>query len=548
MTSRSTRTTVSAATAIAVGLVAPAALLLAPATAGPALTPDLSGAVPASAQPGSAASSVSASSSAARTLAGATSKATRLVAPSTPPARMCGSSGLTTGPSTAPKGAVVVRPTQNLGNVVAAHRAGTTFWLKPGTYHLGGGEYDQVDPKSHDTIIGSHGVVIDGQRLNHYAFGGTAVDVTLAYLEIKDFGTSVTDDQSQGVVNHDAGHFWTMDHLNVHDDGGAGIFVGTGDVIRNSCLAHNGQYGFSAYAASGVNHVRVVHTEIAGNNTANWEARQPGCGCAGGAKLWAVRDATLKDNWVHGNRGVGLWADTNNTGLLFQGNYISYNTNAGIAYETSYNAKIVANTFLRNALVDGPKEGFPQPALYVSESGSDPRAGKRFGKQFVIGRNRFIDNFSAVALWENANRFAGSPYNSSTGMTTLVNPRVATVKACAANITRKPYSSDCRWKTQNVRVRHNTFVFKPSAMPASCTRVAGCGYVGVFSQWGSLAPFKADVVPDHISFDQHNKFLDNTYQGPWRFMSRELGNNLTWQQWRSHPYAQDAGSKRVALR
>ena len=57
-------------------------------------------------------------------------------------------------------------------------------------------------------------------------------------------------------------------------------------------------------------------------------------------------------------------------------------------YETSYNAAIVDNTFVRNGLVDGPRNpGFPTPALYVSESGSDPRAGQTYGDTFEMAGN-----------------------------------------------------------------------------------------------------------------------------------------------------------------
>lgn len=472
--------------------------------------------------------------------------------PTTPPARICGSRSLRRGPVRRPPKAVAVRPRQRLDAVVRAHRAGTTFWLRPGTYTLGRGQYGQVVPKSGDTIIGAPGVVLDGQRANHYAFAGHATKVTLEYLTIKDFGTSILDDQQQGVVNHDAGHGWLMEHLTVADNGGAGVFLGTGDTVRDSCLKSNGQYGFSAYAASGVSHLKVIHNEIADNDTANWETRQPGCGCTGGGKFWDVRDADVINNYVHNNHSVGLWADTDNTGFLFRGNYISGNADEGLTYEISYNAEIVANTFRRNALKDGPLGGF-DPALYISESGSDPRAGSRFGTRFLIAHNRFVDNYSGVMLWENSNRFAGSADNSSTDYSTLVNPKVATVSACAAHFPEKPYVDDCRWKTQNVVVEHDRFVIHPGSLPASCRPGKnGCGYNGVFSNYGErtvngiTSPYYADAVPDAITFHQHNRFRNNVYVGPWRYMAWELGDrgDKSWRQWRAAPYHQDTGSVR----
>jgi hypothetical protein len=537
------RTTLYAAAALAASLVVPTALTVLPASAAVQSVPDMAGLGRAAASTQHLASAEAGKSDKAKTTPLTT-------APFTPPAPMCGSSRLLAGPTKAPKGAVVVRPSEHLANVVNAHRAGTTFWLKPGVYTLGTGQYDQVDPKENDTIMGSGGVVIDGQRDNHVAFGGKATGVTLQYLEIRNFGTSILDNQSQGVVNHDAGHSWTMDHLYVHGDGGAGIFVGSGDTISNSCLSHNGQYGFSVYEPHGVSNIRIIHNEITGNNTANWEKREPGCGCAGGAKFWETRNATVISNWVHNNTGVGLWADTDNTGFLFEHNFIGRNTDVGIEYEISYNAEFIGNTFVRNAVTDGPGVGFPQPALYVSESGSDPRAGSRFGSQFLISHNRFVNNFSGVILWENANRFESSPDNSSSTARTLVNP-AATLSACRTDIDRAPYINDCRWKTQNVLVTHNKFVFDPKVLPSSCTVNAGCGFNGIFSEWGtdpSWSPFQGQVVENHITYSQNNHFTDNSYVGPWHFMKHELGNDMGWKAWRAKPSVLDKASTMSLLK
>lgn len=466
--------------------------------------------------------------------------------PTSPPARACGSGSLN-GPAKKPRGAVKV--SGRLDVAVATHRAGTMFWLTPGVHKLGTGEYDQVQPKQGDVIVGAPGAVLDGGHVNHYAFGGHATKVTISHLTVQNFGTSITDDFNEGVVNHDAGHHWRMLHLTVRDNAGAGVFLGSGDAVKHSCLVDNGQYGFSAYEDAGVSGVRLIGNEIARNDTADWETRQSGCGCTGGGKFWATRNAVVRGNWVHDNPSVGLWADTDNTGFLFEGNYLSGNADAGIVYETSYNARIVHNTFVRNALIGGPADpGFPHAALYLSESGSDPRAGARYGASFVVAHNRFRDNWSGVVLWENADRFAGSPANSSTGITTLVNP-AATVAACgtASKVAQKPLYDDCRWKTQRVQVTHNVFRFSTAKVGHGCARTTGCGYVGVFSNYGSYpswSPYQGTVVEQHITFDQGNRFADNSYRGPWRFLGLDQAHVLTWKQWRGAPYHQDRGSHR----
>ena len=150
--------------------------------------------------------------------------------------------------------------------------------------------------------------------------------------------------------------------------------LGSRSRLTGNCLRDNGQYGFSAYHADGVTDVVLDGNEISGNNTDDWEDRQPGCGCTGGGKFWETNGARITDNYVHDNRGVGLWADSNNVGFRFEGNYIASNDAEGIMYETSYNAVIVDNTFVRNALVKGPTNPkFPASAIYLSESGSDER-------------------------------------------------------------------------------------------------------------------------------------------------------------------------------
>ena len=156
---------------------------------------------------------------------------------------------------------------------------------------------------------------------------------------------------------------------------------------------------------------------------------------------------------------------------------------------------------------------------------------------FLIEHNIFVDNWGGVILWENSNRFCGSPDNSSTGYCTMVDPN-ATLKTCATPslIKMQPYFSDCRWKTQNVLVAYNEFRFTPAAVGPHCTVSAGCGYNGVFSEYGSdpsWSPYHGDLVPEAISFHQNNKFEDNTYGGPWCFMGWQLGTSVGWTQWRA---------------
>lgn len=469
----------------------------------------------------------------------------RAEAPLEPPAPVCGSDALD-GPAEPPDGAVVVEPDDDLPLVVSESPPGTTFWLAPGRHRLGETAYDSVRPHDGDAFVGAPGAVVDGAETNLYAFTGAASDVRVAHLTVEGFGGRL-DNRNQGVVNHDSAPGWVVEHSTLRRNGGAGVFLGSGAVVRHNCLTENGQYGFSAYSPEGPRDVVLHHNEISHNNTADWERRIPTCGCTGGGKFWATTQAVITDNWVHHNTGPGLWADNNNTGFTIEGNLVEHNDSEGLVYETSYNAAIRANTFVGNGTVKGPSNpGFPTPAIYVSESGADPRAGKLHGEALVISGNRFIDNWGGVAVWENADRYAGSPANP-TQDGTLVNPDVATFETCADPdlIGEDPYYDDCRWKSQHVHVHDNLFELDPANLGEQCTPEKICGVNGAFSNFGTYpphSPFQGTIIETAVTLEQDNRWWDNTYRGPWLFMAMEAGTFVTWAQWRNEPYLQDTGS------
>jgi hypothetical protein len=476
----------------------------------------------------------------------ATVTQTPVTAPTTPPARICGNAKALTGPATAPEGAVVVKTTDRLNALTESNPAGTTFWLSPGTHRLGSGAYAQVIPKDGNTYIGGPGAILDGGKDNRYAFTGYATKVTVKTLTIQNFGPPRSNND-EGVVNHDAAARWMIQGNTIQLNAGAGVMVGDHNIVRGNCLKNNGQYGFNAYNPGKVAGITIEGNEIAGNNTDDWEKVKGGCGCTGGGKFWEVTGAVVRRNWIHDNHSAGLWADTNNTGFIIEENYISGNTAEGIVYETSYNAGIRGNTFVRNGLGKGPENrGFPTPALYISESGSDSRVTGVYNQTFEVSKNVFTDNWAGVILWENADRFAGSPANTSTGAGTLVNPENVSAKTCnKANINNAPYFGDCRWKTQNVRVHDNVFNLDPDNIGSTCGFRNGCGFNGLFSNWGTYpawSPYQKATIQDAITFHQGNRFFNNTYLGPWNFIVHEQGNRVNWAAWQGAPYGQDQDS------
>ncbi|MFF7604942.1 right-handed parallel beta-helix repeat-containing protein [Streptomyces parvulus] len=461
-------------------------------------------------------------------------------APAAAVARVCAKPAA--GPATAPAGAVTVDPAV-AGDLAAKTRnspPNTTFWLRPGTHRLLPDRYAQVVPKQGNRYLGAPGAVLDGRKTNQYAFGGTARDVTIRHLTVQGFVAP----HDEGVVNHDSADGWVIEHATVQNNSGAGLMAGSRQRVRASCLRGNGQYGMNAYKAAGRLSALVVEgNEIVGNNKDDWERRRPGCGCTGGVKFWAVDGADVRGNWVHDNRGAGLWADTNNNDFRIEGNLLEANDGAALIYETSYNAVVRGNTIRRNNWVEGRRyadrgDTFPFATVYVSESGGEPRIRART-KKIEIHGNTLEDNWSGITLWENADRFCNSPANTSSGECTLL---VKDTGRCVRPaIASAPLYADCRWKTQRVDIHDNRFVLDKSAVGCAegCDRMAVLANYGTYPDW---SPYQGERVAEAITREQHNRWHDNVYVGPWTFVAHDPSRVLDSGQWQAMPYRQDEGS------
>ncbi|RDD87059.1 right-handed parallel beta-helix repeat-containing protein [Streptomyces parvulus] len=461
-------------------------------------------------------------------------------APAAAVARVCAKPAA--GPATAPAGAVTVDPAV-AGDLAAKTRnspPNTTFWLRPGTHRLLPDRYAQVVPKQGNRYLGAPGAVLDGRETNQYAFGGTARDVTIRHLTVQGFVAP----HDEGVVNHDSADGWVIEHATIQNNSGAGLMAGSRQRVRASCLRGNGQYGMNAYKAAGrLSGLVVEGNEIVGNNKDDWERRRPGCGCTGGVKFWAVDGADVRGNWVHDNRGAGLWADTNNNDFRIEGNLLEANDGAALIYETSYNAVVRGNTIRRNNWVEGRRyadrgDTFPFATVYVSESGGEPRIRART-KKIEIHGNTLEDNWSGITLWENADRFCNSPANTSSGECTLL---VKDTGRCVRPaIASAPLYADCRWKTQRVDIHDNRFVLDKSAVGCAegCDRMAVLANYGTYPDW---SPYQGERVAEAITREQHNRWHDNVYVGPWTFVAHDPSRVLDSGQWQAMPYRQDEGS------
>ena len=278
--------------------------------------------------------------------------------------------------------------------------------------------------------------------------------------------------------------------------------VDSNGVLNDDCLTENGQYGFQTYSGSDsvpVTNLTITNNEISYNDTQNYDTDGTGyCGCTGGAKFWNDLGATVTGNYIHDNESVGLWMDTNNTGFNVSDNYFSHNWDVALQYEISYNFSITDNTFVDNGWIAGPNNP-GTGAIEINNSGSDSRVpgpvwhrvghlGQRADRQ--LGRHRHLSRTPTASAGPKSD-------NTSNDYCTLVDPSVYTVASCTANDTASAtpsqnpdYFDNCRWKSQNISVTDNTFDFTPSNIGSDCTAANGCGFVGLFSEWGTYAALR----------------------------------------------------------
>jgi len=492
-------------------------------------------------------------------------------APTSPPVTWC-ENGLPTSPySSAPAGAVTVPAGNNGSASVNNSTDGTTYWFAAGT-HTG----LDIQTGKNDVYMGAPGAIIDGGNTLRSAFTGQYNDtadqnVTIEYLTVQHYHP----DQGGGSVNTNGNNGWTEQYdLMQNNTPGAAMMLGGENTVTNNCLKSNGEYGAQGYSyvdqtyentfTGGALNITFNGNDVAANNTMDTNS-----GIEGGVKFWQNGNVTVTGNYFHDNiDSPGLWADTDNAGFLIQNNYFANNGNNGLMYEISYNAVISDNTFVGNAIADGPTNpGFPDGAIYISESGGDSRVPSNYPGILNIEGNNFNDNWAGVIIYQNSGRYSGDgqdpgplipPTGVDIGTWIGDNSTAGSAPAlCPGNLSKTSpvdYKDLCIWKSQNVTVQNNQFTFNPSdsIFGGQCSISKSCGENGLFAPWGSLPSLPQYVPCNEISNLQNNHFSNNTYVGPWEFNYFNQGDLASFAQWQAgltnvegsgyNFSAQDAGS------
>jgi len=479
----------------------------------------------------------------------------------------------------------------------------TVYYLLPGT-HVG-----SFQANADDAFVGgwSDGTssVLSGAysgypwAIDSNSSAGNQPGVTIEYLTIEKFQPNA----NAAAVNQSGNTNWTFRYNTVTLNApGAGIIAGASNVLKENCLTLNGQYGFQSSATDpwgrdsltgGPYNIRITGNEISYNDTCDFEGllsnraigwhnhnpvpeqyRNSHCGTVvpdgneGGFKLWQTDGVTIKDNYIHHNWGPGIWTDTDNANTTYTGNTIMDNDGEAIIEEISYNFAITGNYLANNGWAEGlSNPGFPTPAIYVSQSGSDTAFGGvpgcperscagqgAYPRQSVISGNTFVNNSGSVLLWQNSDRFCSAGFDA---VCTLVKGPAGpfTIRSCKSNLrsatihatTYTPqrtgvpaadWWNGCLWWTANVKVTKNVIDFDPAVVP-HCTRKdwPTCGGGGIFAEYSIAPPYNHPggwVILSQVTFFENDSFSDNVYNGPSTFYAWNQGNGenpVSWADW-----------------
>jgi parallel beta-helix repeat protein len=268
--------------------------------------------------------------------------------------------------------------------MIAANPEGAAFCFAAGVYRVG-----PLAPKARQVFDGGgRAAVLDGENRKAYAFrSSTADDVTVRGFTIRRYATPL----QQGAVQSFGTSGWLIEDNHITENAATAVATDTGARVMGNLLDHNGQQGYAAHGAD----LLYEGNEIAFNNhelavDATWEA--------GGGKAWDTQRAVFRGNYVHDNGGNGLWDDTNNIDIVYDGNRVERNWGAGIYHEIGYDARIVNNTVTGNGMPDSPGGG--QRLGWGWDAGIQIRSSQSLdpADPLLIAGNTLINNYNGISL------------------------------------------------------------------------------------------------------------------------------------------------------
>jgi parallel beta-helix repeat protein len=168
------------------------------------------------------------------------------------------------------------------------------------------------------------------------AFRGAAGNVVIRGLVIEKYATPFT----HGAITA-GGSGWVIENNQVRHNHGIGIETGGGTIARGNTVSRNLQLGMGGTGDGAL----IENNEVSYTN--NPQMIEYGWS-AGGTKWHGTDNLVLRGNFIHHNKGPGLWTDIDNIHTLMEGNRVEDNARFGIYHEVSYDAIIRNNTAARN--------------------------------------------------------------------------------------------------------------------------------------------------------------------------------------------------------
>jgi len=187
-----------------------------------------------------------------------------------------------------------------------------------------------------------------------FAFDSAAPNVLIRNVTVEKYSSVA----GKGAIQGKAGPGWVVENCEVRLNSGAGIVIGTDGRVRGCNVHQNGQLGIAGQGKD----ILIENNRIWENNTHGFDFKWE----AGGVKVVVSDGVVFRGNHVHDNVGPGLWCDIECRNVVYEGNLVERNHDAGIFHEISYKAIIRDNVLRYNGF--GHRKWFWGPEVLVAAS------------------------------------------------------------------------------------------------------------------------------------------------------------------------------------
>ena len=273
------------------------------------------------------------------------------------------------------------------------------------------------------------------------AFRGAAGNVTIRGLAIEKYANPFTD----GAIAA-GGPAWLIENNQVRYNHGIGIDTGERTTVRGNTVTRNLQLGIGGTG----NGALIENNEVSFSN--NPQMLEYGW-AAGGTKFHGTQNLVARGNFIHHNKGPGLWTDIDNIFVLFENNRVEDNSRAGIYHEVSYDAIIRNNTSARNGAEFLPGE------LGLRGGGIAVR-----GSQNVeIYGNTLTNNRSGIDISQTVDRTG--QYGPAEVKNLYVHDNTVRIPKNMSGFQVTTTTGSSFYTSKNNRFRHNTYYLGSQSKP-----------------------------------------------------------------------------------